>query len=554
MKNIFLTGFILIFVSIGFSQESLASDVEYYYNFLSLQGLTTRPYLNYRTLSDSVWFINKETIHPWQEENFGKKYQLFNDIYLRIYGPDFFNSFNTAAPYGQNDGALWQSKGYNASLNTGVRVEAYGLELTFKPQLSFSQNSSFDFIQPNPSYANYSEKGTLYGYYGVRNIDAPQRFGDSPYFTYDWGDSEFRYTWKTLTIGFGTQPIWLGPAQINPIIHSNNAPSYPKFDFGIRRQSMVIPKVNLYIGDIEARVWWGYLSESDYFDNESSNDHNLITGFSLAYGVPILPGFSIGLNRTMLSKWDDMNYESVFTLLVPVMQGSAGSDKSDQRASIVFDYLFTPVGLDIYLEWARNDFSPGLDHIVKYPFHTEGFTAGLKKTITISKNKNIQGELLLEISKLEGSQDYDRIINWDTTFYSHGIISQGYTNRGQWIGAGIGTGGNSQYLGFKLYYPKGFGQFFVQRRNPDLDYTWYVDSKIYPKDTAKYIAEANIRAFLDFGLSGLYYLNPNLSITSSFIFRNEYNPLNIADMESNGIFSTVHRYNIYVSAGIKYTF
>jgi hypothetical protein len=90
--------------------------------------------------------------------------------------------------------------------------------------------------------SNYdSSYGYFWGYAHNVGIDAPQRFGDRPFFVYDWGDSEIRYTWKTLTIGFGTQAVWLGPAYLNPILHSNNAPSYPKFHIGLRRQQLTIP-------------------------------------------------------------------------------------------------------------------------------------------------------------------------------------------------------------------------------------------------------------------------------------------------------------------------
>jgi hypothetical protein len=533
------------------AQEALVSDSEGYYDFLALQGLTERPYLNYRTLSDSVWEIDEEAEHPWQGQNLGTTRNLFGDVSMRIYGPELFTSFNTAAPYGQNDGALWQGKGFNASLSAGVRLEGYGVELTFKPQLAFSQNAAFDYISPNYSGLNYAGKAADYGYYGVPSVDAPQRFGDEPFFTWDWGDSEVRYSWKTLTVGFGTQAIWLGPAQINPIIHSNNAASYPKLDIGLRRQRIVIPKVGWHIGDIETRAWWGYLSESDYFDNDNSNDHNLITGFTVAYAFPgILKGLSVGLNRIMLSKWDDMNYEAMFTLLWPFMESSAGSDNNDQRASVVIDYLLPKVGLDIYLEWGKNDYSAG-ENFLRYPFHTEGYTFGVKKSVPI-KNK-VGGEIILEITNLECSQDYDRLIDWSSTFYAHHIITQGHTNMGQWLGAGIGTGGNSQYLGFKLFYPKGDGQIFVQRRNPDMDYTWFIDSKTYPKGGATAgLAEWNIRAFFDFGASSLYYIAQNMTISGSFVFRDEFNPLNKSD--SSHTFDSIHRYNIYVSMGLRYSF
>jgi hypothetical protein len=538
-----------------YPQEALKSVEEEYYDFLALQGITERPTLNYRTLSDSVWTIPTGAGHPWEDQNLGApRYFFDNKLKLKIYGPELFNSVNTAAPYGQNDGALWQGKGYNGSFTGGARLEMYGFELTFKPQAAFSQNFEFEYIQPNPAYSGYTGKAVNYGYYGVPSIDAPQRFGNEPFFIFDWGDSEIRYTWKTLTVGFGTQAIWLGPAQINPIIHSNNAPSYPKLDIGLRRQSMTLPWLNWYIGDIETRAWWGYLSESDYFDNDSSNDHNLITGFSIAYQFPFLKNLSIGLNRIMLSKWKDLGPEPIFTLLWPFMSNDAGSDNNDQRASIIFDYLLPIAQLNIYLECARNDYSPTLDHIIRYPFHTEAYTLGIKKSLTI--NYFLQGEILLELTSLECSKDYDRVIAWYSTFYAHHIIIQGHTNGGQWLGSGNGTGGNSQYLGFKLYFTKGFTQLFVQRRNPDLDYTWYIDSKKNPttSNTTKYIAESNIRAFLDFGFSALYYINQNFFVTNSIILRDEHNPLNESLALVNGSMASIHRYNVYINLGLQYIF
>jgi hypothetical protein len=59
---------------------------------------------------------------------------------MNIFGPELFTSYNTAAPYGQNDGALWQGKGLNVSATGGIRFEGWGVEATFKPQLDWSQN------------------------------------------------------------------------------------------------------------------------------------------------------------------------------------------------------------------------------------------------------------------------------------------------------------------------------------------------------------------------------------------------------------------------------
>jgi hypothetical protein len=289
------------------AQEALKSTEEEYYDFLALQGLAVRPTLNYRTLSDSSWEIDENAEYPWQDINLGTTRKLFGDVTFRIYGPELFMSFNTAVPYGQNDGALWQGRGFNTSFSGGARLEGYGVELTFKPQLAFSQNIAFDYMpREGMAGANYAGKAVDYGYFWG-TVDAPQRFGSEPFFVYDWGDSEIRYTWKTLTIGFGTQAIWLGPAYLNPILHSNNAPTYPKLDIGLRRQPVTIPWVNWYIGDVEARLWVGYLSESGYFDNNDSNDHHMFHGLSLAYAPSFLPGLTLFANRICIVPWDLKN-------------------------------------------------------------------------------------------------------------------------------------------------------------------------------------------------------------------------------------------------------
>ena len=576
VKKAFLLAALFFAATAVSAQEALKSTEEEYYDFLALQGITQRPTLNYRTLSDSVWSIGTETktftdedgneqtveeplAHPWQHNNLGKMRTLWQPqtasengylrgvpqgVFLKIYGPEWYNSFNTAAPYGQNDGALWQGKGYNTSLTAGARLEVYGLELTIKPQVNFSQNMSFDYITPNYAKTDKDGNPTIfsggaaeYGYYGVTSIDAPQRFGSKPFFTFDWGDTEIRYSWRTLTVGFGTQTIWLGPAQLNPIIHSNNAPSYPKFDIGLRKQRIVIPKLGWYLGDLELRCWWGKLCESDYFDTIDSNDSNLISGVSAAWSLPwIFKGLTIGINRTMLSKWDDISAYSLFRIYVPKLGTAAGKDNNDQRFSLTIDYQIPKVGLELYLEWARNDYSPDIDYILRYPFHTQGWTAGIKKSVKFSDS--FRGEFLLECTNLESSRDYE--LMWPTTFYAHHIITQGHTNGGQWLGAGIGTGGNSQYIGFKLYHPKGYWNLFFQRNNPDLDYTWYIDRSDVP--------ERSVRVKLILGTDALYFLTENLTISGGLTSCYELNPLNDNDAASN------RRLNFLIHAAVKYNF
>lgn len=551
-----------------FSQEALKSTEEEYYDFLSLQGITSRPSLNYRTLSDSVWNIGTETktvtdedgtetteeqplFHPWQGNNLGRLRVLWQPeepskngylrgvpqgVFLKWYGPEWYNSFNTASPYGQNDGALWQGKGYNTRLTAGARLEAYGLEVTVKPQVSFSQNLGFDFLP--------GVYGSEYSYFWKGNIDLVQRYGDTPFWTFDWGDTEIRYTWRTLTVGFGTQSPWLGPAWLNPMLGSNNAPTYPKFDIGLRKTSIRIPKLGWYIGDIEGRIWLGKLSESNYFDNESSNDERQLTGFSAAYSPSFLPGFTIGLNKICINYWKDKSIK----YLNPFYDNNDQTVPEDQKMSIFINWIFPQVGFEVYGELGIDDYSWNK---LSNPFHTAIYTLGAKKTLTISKKHHIHLEIIGEWNNFEMSQDFQ--LQWPYMgYYSHGGIAQGYTQRGQILGAGSGYFGNSQYLGLRVYHPKGNIIAYLHFNRPDTNYInnlavdssrddWKDDSTRQHEQWACY------KSIRTIGMNAQYF------ITKSFLAGGEFNSSWI-------IFPKYHKdkddsyMNCYISLYLKYSF
>jgi hypothetical protein len=498
-----------------------------------------------------VWSIDENAGHgnaghPWRDQNLGVPRYFFDGrLKLKIYGPELFNSVNTAAPYGQNDGALWQGKGYNGSLTGGIRLEAYGVEATFKPQLAFSQNLAFDIM--SSAYKNE------YGYFWGYGVDAPQRFGDKPFFTWDWGDSEIRYTWRTLTIGFGTQAIWLGPAYLNPMLHSNNAPAYPKFDIGLRRQPLTIPWVNWYIGDVELRVWIGYLSESEYFDSEQSNDHTMFHGFAMAYAPSFLPGLTISANRVCIVDWklENLGY------WIP---GDYNTTE-DQKFSLGISWFFPRVGFEVYGEMGIDDYiagGAGYDTIstrftgyLRHLTHTLIYTFGFRKALTIDSGKNIHGELLFEWNNFEMSQDFQ--FQWPYSFYFHNILIHGYTNKGQTLGAGSGWAGNSQYLGFTIYYPKGRSSLYLHRNNPDNNFLYSKAVNSKAREDKLNELYYSFKANFIFGLSTEYNLvggfNIGGSIAYNLLINNMYYHNKAAPFDYDD-----YMHNFYFSLTLKYNF
>lgn len=559
------------------AQKALKSTEEEYYDFLSLTGTVVRPTLGYRTLSDSRWLYaetekymanedgtfslvringkdSEENI--WKKNNLGSRLTLWQkeppatnwfakginqNLILKIYGPEWYNSYNTAAPYGQNDGALWQGKGYNTSLTAGVRLESYGFELTFKPQVSFSENGVFEYL-PGVNGSEYS--------YFVNGIDLVQRYGDSPFWTYDWGDSEIRWSWHTFTLGLGTQSPWLGPAWLNPMLGSNNAATYPKIDIGLRKTSVYLPWLGWYIGDIEARTWIGRLEESEYFDSNADNNYRMLNAINASFSPSFIPNFTIGFNRIMINRWDMANLLDQFRLFTLDNANNSGNpDDEDQKFSLFASWAYPKVGFEVYGELGVDDFTSDK---LSNPFHTGIYTLGIKQNIPLDLNKlfptipaNIlRSELILEWNNFEMSQDFQ--MQWQYIgFYGHGTIKQGYTNNGQLLGAGSSYFGNSQYIAYRVYYAKGSTTLFFQRECPNNNYIYNKTigvSDRYGSDLFnKYYAAFETHLVL--GLQSSYWITNNLSVTGvgSAIYLHNRN-YDHSNKKWNGHFSLAIKY------------
>ncbi|MCR4734989.1 MAG: capsule assembly Wzi family protein [Treponema sp.] len=549
-------------------------------------GLVERPTLGYRTLSDNVWLFNyvesfeenedgsftkmrvpgqESDANLWKNNSLGKTWTLWEPsqpaenwfarglkqgLFIRAYGPEWFNSYNIAAPYGQNDGALWQGKGYNTSLTAGIRAEGYGFELTFKPQVSFSQNLEFELMDNSSFYTN--EFAYIWGYGSNKGADAPQRFGNKSFWTYDWGDSEVRWSWNSFTLGLGTESIWLGPAFLNPILHSNNAASYPKFDIGLRKTKITVPYFDWDLGYLETRVWLGKLTESDYFDDDDTNNNNQITGMSIYFSPAILEGLTIGVNKICLSKWNDNEFYKYINPFYGMKGSRDGNEAEDQKVSVSAEWISTKGGMDAFFELAIDDHvntKDTIDSYITHYWHAFVYTFGLKKRFDIYPKKNILGELLFEWNNTEMSQDFQ--MHWPYNFGFHHVITQGYTNRGQWLGSGIGYGGQSQYLGFKIYYPKGTSLLYIHRYNPDNNFLF--KDAIYSiaggeNDVLHKTTWNFYKGILSIGATSNYFIKDSLDLSAGITYSRIVNPLyNQAETK----YKLLH--NVMFSLGLKYS-
>jgi hypothetical protein len=529
LPGLVLSVVLCLFPQLVQGQASLFSVEAPYLRALELEGRLVRPFLTYRSLSDEDYTGLEGVDSSWYTLPRNLKYGS-GPFGFELFLPDTFMSYNTAYPHGMNDGALWQGVGFNAITTGGFRLSVPGFSATFKPELFFAENRDFEIM---PAVVSYPRDTDGFGYFWAVGMDVYQRPGQDALSDWTWGDSEIRFDWKTATIGFGTQAVWLGPGLSNAIILSNNAAPFPKLDFGIRKTATPI-------GFVEARAFWGKLTESQWFNKNPDDDHTLLTGLTVAWSPWFFPELTLGANRTMLSRWTDQDWGGMLELVIPIVD--MGYDLRDQRASITGEMLYPTVGLRLWFEWARNDHNSKVDTIIRYPFHSQGYAWGLEKLWKLSDpDFSVMAEA--EFANTESSRNY-QVYSRSYSFYSHHIIRHGYTSEGQILGAGIGSGGNFQRMAFSLLHPFGLATAYVERRNRDNDYVYFLNNHLPLADRVAAGDKYKYNAELCLGLSTSWQVHGFGIAQLGLSFNANHNPLyNPADRSTSTKLYSTHIYS-----------
>lgn len=415
-----------------------------------------------------------------------------------------------------HDGPVWQGRGFTTDLSTGFFVQDNIFSASFHPYLIFNQNQHLE-LSP---YQTRSDR-SIYSY-PLGNIDWPQRLGNHPFWTFDLGNSYLRADYRGWTAGLSNELMRWGPARENALLMDSNAPGFRHFFIGTSK-----PK-DIYIGDLQTKLIWGKLLESKYFDSNPSNDERYITGLTLSFNPKPVPHLQLGINRIFYETIPPEGIPArdllqIFEALTKInfVKGSnlGGNDQADQLISLFGKWTFPKSGLEIYGEWARNDHSWNWRDFFTEPEHSRGYTLGLIKTFDLNNNRILF--INAELTQLEASKT--GLFRGYPTFYVHGKSVQGFTNRGQLLGASIGPGSSSQYIGSSLYFRKGRLKVFAQRVAQNNDFLYesnaMLDPGIQNPDHKKYWLH-NIE--MHFGASITYFYK-QWETALGFTYRRELN-------------------------------
>jgi hypothetical protein len=242
---------------------------------------------------------------------------------------------------------------------------------------------------------------------------------------------------------------------------SNNAPGFFHFTLNTRKP------IKTFFGSFEGQLISGKLvssgldvSEEEYIvDGVNYKEPKLqqwryLSGVSINYQPKWVPGLFLGLNRVFQVYNTDMGkgFSDYFPVITPFQKNLLNNEddkKRDQVASIFLRWILKESKAEFYVENGWNDSSSNLWDLFTSPEHSKAYLIGFSKIFMLNKNEDRYLKVNFENTRLE--QSADRLVRPAGAWYQHGIVHQGYTQMSQVIGAGIGSGGNSQTLDVSVW-------------------------------------------------------------------------------------------------------
>lgn len=370
---------------------------------------------------------------------------------FRLIVPQVAWTYNAAIPQSANDGGMWAGKGSNLYAMTGIIASRGRWLVVLAPEITLSSNRFFDYVPlyivPPDRRPSNPFNSPFHG--GPATIDLPFRFGEESVVQTSFGQSSIALSLGPVRASLSTENHWWGPGVRNAILLSNNASGFPHLGLASARP------VSTRAGFFEWRWMVGGLSESQYYDTVAANDLRSFSAAAVTWTPWAAPGLSLGLARAVyapVSRWLGVPAR-LFDVLTSVGRPNdlPASDTTRRRGRdqlvSVFARLRLPAdGAEVYGEWARSAEPKSLRDLLADPAHSQGYTVGLRWLGVNRGSGTLSGALSLEaeLTNLEVGGSVTR--RPTSSFYLSRAVEQGYTHRGQVIGAAIGPGGSSQWL------------------------------------------------------------------------------------------------------------
>lgn len=375
-----------------------------------------------------------------------------------LIAPEVELAYNSDIPFSLNDGAMWAGRGLTTQVTGGGRISAGPVTLVLAPQVVYTENQGFGTI-PQDTLG-----GSVYfppWYLAQPSADLPIRFGDQPMVQVLPGQSSLTLDAGPVAVGAATENQWWGPGIRNAIVMSNHAEGVPHLFL------RTAAPVRTRLGTLEGKWIVGGLSESLYFDTVSTNDIRSLSGFAATFRPARAPDLTVGLSRVVyggvedggavlgrafdvFGRWEGPRVVEDTDPEATTGAGGAAepartkveSPEYDQILSVFARWIFPKDGLEVYGEWARLELPSSPLNLLNEPNHSQGYTLGLQWAEEVRKSSLFRVQT--EMTYLEESASFNN--RPAPLYYVSEAVPQGYTHRGQTVGAAIGPGASSQWI------------------------------------------------------------------------------------------------------------
>jgi hypothetical protein len=376
--------------------------------------------------------------------------------------PFYFNiRLDGDRPYVGGEYGMIPARGAQGFISSGVKMRFSILHVQLQPEILTAQNLPF------PGFPDTFSETVIADRFLSWNVgDNPERFGSSTYVKSFFGQSNVSLRFGAFQVGVGTNNFWWGPGQWNSLIFSNNAPGFPHISVN------TIKPAKTFLGFFEGQIISGLLRSSNQTPTQIdrlnsgyfyplNSDRRYLNAVMLSYTSKWIPSFTIGYSRTYqyynegkpndLKGWlpilEPMAKERLFTNGNTLEYDKRGQS---QQIAVFGRYKMVEAKAEIYFQFGRRDHAFNWREFILNPEHARAYQFGfikLTKLHNTDYSLQIRGEITTQQESVNRYLRYDLLggISWHT----HGQV-RGFTNYGQPMGVGIGTGSNVQTLEVSL--------------------------------------------------------------------------------------------------------
>ncbi len=389
---------------------------------------------------------------------------LPSDLSLKLLPLVWINQYNSHHPDGINDGAMIPARGYQTLINTGLYFQSKHISIKIHPEFVYAANDDFDGFpleRTTPGLAK--ARWDQYYYHFLHYIDLPEKFGETTYSKMLWGQSSIRVNVDPISLGFSNENLWWGPGIYNTLIMTNSAAGFAHFTLN------TTSPVSTPIGSFEGQIVAGWLKNSKYpGPNVENVDHSwsphyppdpenerYLNGLIINFQPRWIPGLSFGLIRSFQIYHKDKGEEFIDYLPVFSSFSRKKLEEKDEPVkpydfynSIFFRFVWPESNVEFYGEFGRSDYFWDSRDLNLQLDHSAAYNMGFRKLLKLNKRENEYIEVGMELTQLAKSANSTLRTDgqWWQGWYKSNPVWQGYTHKGQLLGAGIGSGGNMQTL------------------------------------------------------------------------------------------------------------